>query len=60
MAKGRHLMGCVAGVYQDYEADFAGEANELWWRGVVHKKDVCDGVYDPNFISMHTIKKEYK
>ena len=59
-ARGRHIMGLVAGVYQDYEADFAGEANELWWRGVIHKKDVVDGVYDPAWISMHTMKKEYR
>lgn len=59
-ADGRHIMGCLAGVYQDYDADFAGVANRLWWRGVVHKRDVSRGVYDPNFISMHTIKKEYR
>lgn len=52
-------MGCLAGVYQDYESDWAGEVNRLWWRGVVFKRNVDNGSYDPEFISLDRIKKTY-
>ena len=56
---GKKLMGLVCGVYQDYESGWAGNCNDLWWRGVVIKRNVEDGVYDPEFIRMETLKKEY-
>ncbi len=56
---GRKIMGCVAGVYQDYESDWAGEVNKLWWRGVVIKHNVENGCYDPEFVSLDRLKKEY-
>lgn len=56
----QHIHGLVAGVYQDYDADFAGAANDLWWKGVVFKRNVEDGQYDPEWISMDRIRKEYK
>jgi|SRR5690606_21008129 len=58
-ANGRMIMGLVAGVFQDYFADFAGDANEQWWKGVIFKKNVEDGKYDPQWISMEAIKKAY-
>lgn len=59
-ASGSYIQGLVAGCYLDYYAEWAGEANRLWWSGVVMKENVNKGVYDPRFISMHSIKKEYK
>jgi hypothetical protein len=56
---GRKTLGLVAGVYQDYRASWAGGANDLWWRGVIFKRNVEDGCYDPQFISLDQIKKEY-
>lgn len=58
-ANGRKLHGLVAGVYQDYDSDWAGEVNKLWWRGVVIKRNVEDGNYDPQFVSLEALKKEY-
>lgn len=58
-ANGNHLQGLVAGVYQDYEADFAGEANSLWWKGVVVKRNVRNGMYDPEWISLDAIMEAY-
>jgi hypothetical protein len=57
---GRRIQGLVAGCYQDYDADWAGEANKLWWRGVVLKRNVEDGMYDPEFISIEALKKAYE
>jgi Calcineurin-like phosphoesterase len=56
---GRRLQGLVAGCYQDYDSDWAGEANKLWWRGVIIKKGVENGNYDPSFVSLSALKKEY-
>lgn len=56
---GRRLQGMVCGCYQDYDADWAGEANRLWWRGIVVKRNVSDGNYDPEFISLDQIRKMY-
>lgn len=56
---GRRIQGLVAGCYQDYDADWAGEANKLWWRGCVVKRNVANGCYDPEFISMERIRKAY-
>lgn len=56
---GKKIIGCLAGVYQDYDTDWAGEVNRLWWRGIVVKRNVHQGVYDPEFISLDRIKREY-
>lgn len=55
----RKVMGAVVGCYQDYQSDWAGEANRLWWRGVLVKRNVENGTYDPQFISIEALKKEY-
>lgn len=58
-SQGKYIMGLVAGVYQDYDAEWAGHVNDLWWSGVVIKRNVEDGVYSPEFISMESLKKAY-
>jgi len=58
-ADSRMLHGMVAGVYQDYNPAFAGVANDLWWRGVIFKRNVHKGQYDPQWIGMDAIRKEY-
>jgi len=56
---GKRIQGLVCGVCQDYDADWAGEANKLWWRGVVVKRNVSNGTYDPEFISLESLRKMY-
>lgn len=56
---GKRLMGCFVGCYQDYQSDWAGSMSDLWWSGVVVKRNVEDGCYDPSFISLAALKKEY-
>ena len=58
-ADGKFIHGLMAGTMCDYFAEFAGEANSLWWRDVIHKRNVVDGQYDPEFISLAQLKKEY-
>ena len=56
---GRKYMGAVVGCYVDYDAGYAGVANALWDRGVLVKHNVNNGVYEPQWISMETIKRMY-
>lgn len=56
---GTKVMGLVAGCYLDYDPDWCGNASDLWWRGVVVLRNVDNGTYDPQFISLHSLKKEY-
>ncbi len=58
-AAGRRVHGCVVGVYQDYDSDYAGPANKMWHRGVVVKREVEKGEYDIQWISLNALKKEY-
>ena len=54
------LHGCVVGVYQDYWADYAGQANDIWNPGVVVKREVENGAYDLEHISLKRIYNAYK
>ncbi len=58
-AQGRDIHGMVVGCYQDYHAEWAGEANTLWWRGAIVKRNVQDGEYDPTWVSLKAIKERY-
>lgn len=58
-ATGRRLNGLVAGVFQDYDSPWAGEVNKLWTRGLFIKRQVENGNYDLEFVSMERLKKEY-
>lgn len=56
---GRSIMGLVVGSYIDYEAGYAGPANDMWSRGVAICDNVEDGLYDFQWISLNRIKAEY-
>lgn len=52
-------IGLVAGCFKGAEESWAGQANGDWWKGVVIKRNLKDGWYDPTFISMEVLKAEY-
>lgn len=56
---GKRIMGLVAGVYQDYESGWAGEVNKLWYRGAVICRNVEEGNYSPQWVSIEELKREY-
>jgi hypothetical protein len=56
---GRKLYGVVCGVYQDYRSPWAGTVNNLWDRGVLVKRNVQNGMYDIEWISINRLEKEY-
>jgi hypothetical protein len=56
---GRSLMGLAVGCYCDYEAGYAGPANDMWSRGIAVLHNAEDGVFDFEWISMNRIKQQY-
>lgn len=58
-AQGKRIHGLVAGVYQDYDSPWAGDINRLWSRGVVVKREVENGDYDHEWISIDALRKAY-
>ena len=59
-AGGSRLMGLVCGAYVDYPSSWNNAQSEaLWWSGVVIKRNVDKGTYDPQFVSIETLRKEY-
>jgi hypothetical protein len=53
------IIGLVAGCYKGGEEVWAGQANNDWWKGVVIKREVRNGYYEPEFVSLKTLEKEY-
>ncbi len=51
------ILGLFPGCFFEHHEDYAGEANDMWWRGIVECKDVKQGNYDPNFISMKELRR---
>jgi len=60
-ADGRRIMSLVVGCFldEDQHEAYAGEANKMWWRGLVMLKDVENGQFEPEFINIRQLKKLY-
>lgn len=56
---GKHRHGLICGVYQDFDSPYAGPANKLWRRGAAMLRNVQDGNYDLEWISLERLKKAY-
>lgn len=55
----RGIIGLVAGNFKGADEDWAGQSNLAWWSGVVIKREIDNGVYEPQFISLAALEKEY-
>ena len=53
------IIGAVVGCYKGAEEGWAGQANLEWWKGVLVKRELSNGVYEPEFVSMERLKKAY-
>ncbi len=53
------ILGCVVGCYKGAEETWAGQANNDWWKGVVIKRELDNGVYEPEFVSMKRLQQLY-
>lgn len=58
-ASGQLINGLVAGCFIDYEVDWAGEQQKLWWKGLTLCHDVENGSYEPEFISLKRLREVY-
>lgn len=58
-ADGVKIQALVAGCFFDQYLDYAGDANQMWWRGVTVLHDVHNGTFEPEFVSMEMLKKVY-
>lgn len=56
---GRTINGLVLGCYQDYVNDWAGNIGSMWRSGITILRDVHQGDYDLEFISLNRLRKEY-
>lgn len=54
------IAGLVVGCYKGKDEGWAGQSNRNWWKGVIVKRQVEDGMYEPEFVSLETLKKEYE
>jgi hypothetical protein len=52
-------IGLVVGCFKGKDESWAGQSNREWWRGVVIKRDLQNGHYDPEFISMDRLRNAY-
>lgn len=58
-AAGNKVHGLVVGVFQDYDSDYAGPANKMWDRGLPILRNVENGSYDLEWVSMNRLKAIY-
>lgn len=52
-------LGLVAGCFKGADEAWAGQANRDWWAGVVIKREIYNGIYEPEFVSMKRLKEVY-
>jgi len=52
-------MCLIAGAFYQHDEEYKKGSNDHW-RGLVYKHDVKDGAYDPEFISISRLLREYK
>jgi hypothetical protein len=52
-------IGMVVGCYKGAEETWAGQSQNAWWKGVVVMRDVENGYFDPEFVSMKRLEKQY-
>jgi len=53
------IVGLVAGCFKGAEESWAGQANLDWWKGVIIKRNIENGMYDPEFVSVDRLRSEY-
>lgn len=58
-ARPKALNGLVAGCFKAADEPWAGQANHEWRSGVVIKRNLNNGNYDLQWVSLDTLKQEY-
>jgi hypothetical protein len=55
----RPIIGLVAGCFKGKSESWAGQSNNEWWQGVIIKREIDNGIYEPQFVSVDTLRKAY-
>ena len=58
-AKGQFVHGLAAGCYFDHHMDYAGPDNQNFRPGLAVKRNVVDGDYDLEWVSLDEVKRRY-
>ena len=58
-ARPNPVIGHVVGCFKGKEEAWAGHVNQEWRAGVVIKRNIKDGVYDHEWVSLERLKEEY-
>ena len=56
---GNEICGLVAGAFYQHDEEYMGPQGNHYWRGVVIKHEVNDGRYDPMFVSLNYLLREW-
>lgn len=56
---GQQQWGIIAGACYSHEEDYKGVQGNHHWRGIIVKHNVRDGSYDPLFVSLDWLEREY-
>jgi hypothetical protein len=59
LSNGDTLQGLVAGACYPYDFDYLGPQKKAYWRGIVMKHRVQNGMYDPCFVSLDWLREKY-
>jgi hypothetical protein len=52
-------MGLSAGCYLHHKENYAKSTQQMWWSGLVVKRNVSKGEYDLEMIEYNTIRRKY-
>tara|TARA_X000001388_G_scaffold69793_1_gene58537 strand:+ start:1482 stop:2255 length:774 start_codon:yes stop_codon:yes gene_type:complete len=52
-------IGLVAGCFKGAKEGWAGQANLEWWKGVIVKRNIRNGYYEPEFVSLERLRDVY-
>ena len=52
-------IGLVAGCFKGKEESWAGQSNGDWWKGVVVLRSVENSYFEPEFVSLKTLRRLY-
>lgn len=55
----RRVYGLIAGSFYMHEEDYLSPQGTAYWRGIVYKHEVENGNYDPMFVSIDYLLKNY-
>jgi len=56
----RRIYNLIAGSCYTHDEDYLSPQGTEYWRGIIHKFDVHDGMYDPLFLSLDYLERRYK